>query len=339
MDQAELRTQLMEAAAEVDGTLGQWALLSGAHVENLHDGVRYALGLDDENYRGKRVRPALAVLTCEALGGSRRLAMPFAAAVEMMHNFFLAHDDIEDGDETRHGRPAVWRRYGLAHAINIGDYLHARTMAVVLMSIEEGVSHEKTIRLLSLLSDTLDHTVRGQARDITARGSARLTVDDYMKIVREKTGFYLAAPILGGAILAGADEPVIAAIRKFGDAVGPMYQIMDDLIDLTEDKGRGECGADVREGKRSFMVAHALANLDEPSRKELCDILDRPREETTPADVDRAIALFESCGAMDAARETIDGLGRHAREATAEMPDRLRDLLLAFTEYLESRKR
>jgi len=341
MDGEDFGAKLRRLAPEIDEALRRWALPERKPVANLDDAVGYALGfgVEDAGKRGKRIRPALAVLTCEALGGRRVEVMPFAVAVELMHNFFLVHDDIEDGDEMRHGRPTVWRRYGLAHGVNVGDYLHARISAVLLRSLDCGVSPATLIRLFDLLAETLDHTHRGQALDINARSSAEISVEQYLEMVREKTGYYLAAPVIGGAIVAGAPDEVVAAIREFGAAVGPMFQIMDDLIDLTESKGRGSPGADIREGKRSFMVAFALSRLSPAERDELLAVLDRPRAETTPEDVARAVEIFEECGAIEQARLTIGELGRRAREATSRMPESLGRLLVGATDYLERRTR
>jgi geranylgeranyl pyrophosphate synthase len=118
-----------------------------------------------------------------------------------------------------------------------------------------------------------------------------------------------------------------------------MYQIVDDLIDLTEGKGRGERGADIREGKRSVMVAIALSRLDAATRGELLAILDRPREATSPAEVLRAIEIFEQCEAVEQARLTVKELASRARAIAAQMPQKLGRLLTGATDFLESRTR
>lgn len=341
MDREEFAAQLKRVAPAIESALGQWALPETEPIANLDDGARYALGLEIEqpSQRGKRLRPALALLTCEALGGQASQVLPFAVAVELMHNYFLVHDDVEDGDTARHGRPTVWKRFGLAHGVNIGDYLHGRVAAIVLQSLDSGVAPATVLRLLRLLAETLDHTHRGQALDMNARLSPDLTVEQYLAMVTEKTGYYLAAPLIGGAVVAGAGEPVLDHLRGYGAAIGPMYQIADDLIDLTESKGRGERGADIREGKRSFMVAFALGRLEGTRRKELLAILDRPREATSPADVARAIKILEQCRAAEQAYAKIKELAEAARDAARRMPERLGGLLLGATDFLESRTR
>ena len=341
MDRMGFAEQLSQVGPAIETALRQWALPSAEAIPNLDDGVRYALGLDVENaaQRGKRLRPALAVLACEALGGERAQVMPFAVCVELMHNYFLVHDDIEDGDVKRHGRPAVWQKFGLAHGLNIGDYLYGRATAVILKSLDAGVAPAVVLRLLHLIAETLDHTCRGQTLDMNARDGADLSIQQYLAMVTEKTGHYLAAPLVGGAIIAGAGDSVVETIRAYGDAVGPMYQIVDDLIDLTEDKGRGERGADIREGKRSFMVAVAMARVGPAERTVLLEILDRPRDATSARDVAGAIEILERCGAIEEARATIREFCRRAQASASGMPERLGLLLGGAADYLENRTR
>ncbi len=306
-------------------------------VENLHDGVLYALGLDqpDPASRGKRLRPVLCLVTAESLGASVDAAMPFALAIELFHNFALVHDDIEDGDQMRRGRPTTHRRYGIPQAINIGDYFICKVLDTMVNG--EPWDPATRLRLLRLMSEIADHTHIGQCLDMNARASRSFTREDYLRIVREKTGYYLAAPMLGGAIIAGAGEPVLAPLRRLGHAVGPLFQVVDDVIDLTEGKGRGEVGSDIREGKRSYLVA-AAGELSTPSERErMYDILDKPRGETSSDDVAWVAGLFRRCGALDDARRYCESLRAEAVEATGPLPEPLRGRLIEATEALTRR--
>jgi len=291
---------LDEKSAWVDRALEQFLRSDPRDVPNLHDGVLYALGLDqrDPAIRGKRIRPALCLITCEALGGDTQKALPFAMAIELMHNFFLVHDDIEDGDQFRRGRPSVWKRYGLAHAINIGDFLFTKVFAAFLSrradtdgaetdgagtaSAEtagagtDGVTNSAPsgvedlplqFALCRLLVETLEYTHVGQAQDINALRSRDITIEQYLEIVTNKTGYYLAAPMLGGAMVAGASPQTLEAIRNLGKCVGPVFQIVDDSIDLTHGKGRETVGSDVREGKRSYLVAWAASKASAAAKE------------------------------------------------------------------------
>lgn len=270
----------------------------------LHEGLAFALGVDiaDRSARGKRIRPALCLLTADALGADGTRAMPFALSIELMHNFCLVHDDIEDGDRMRRGRESVWIKYGVPQAINIGDYLLVQAQRALTHWGKPELDEAMRFRLMRLLTQTLDRTHIGQALDMNARESNEISVEDYMRIVREKTGYYLAAPIQGGAMVAGASEKVLEIIGAMAQVLGPMFQIMDDVIDLTEGKGRDAAGSDIREGKRSYLVAHAAESASASDREEMFNILDKAREETTREQVEWMSELFESCGAIRSAR-------------------------------------
>ncbi|MBX3730667.1 MAG: polyprenyl synthetase family protein [Candidatus Sumerlaeia bacterium] len=309
-------------------------------VANLHDGLTYALGLDlpEGVARGKRLRPVLCLMTAEALGARNEQALNFACAIELMHNFALVHDDIEDGDEVRRDRPTVWRRYGLAHGINIGDYLLCKVLSVLLE--DNGLPLATRYELIRLMSETLDHTHVGQSLEISQRGNRAFTLEEYFRLVREKTGHYLAAPMLGGAIVADAGTEIDTTLREFGALVGPLFQITDDLLDLTVGKGRGgQIGSDVREGKRSFLVAHVTAHAPESVRERLYDVLDKPREATSDADVVMALGIFEEHGAIAAARAECDLLLEQGLAVLRRLPAPLEAILTVFAREMARRER
>lgn len=229
----------------------------------------------------------------------------------------------------------MWKHYGLAHAINIGDYLFTKIFAALLTGLGE-ISHEKVVRFFALMGATLDHTHRGQALDINAREGA-ISVDEYMKLVAEKTGYYLAAPLVAGAIAADAPQGVEEALNSYGMLIGPMFQIRDDLIDLTHGKGRDSVGSDIREGKRSFLVAYSCEKASEVDRRTLLEILDKPRAETSATDVETVMEIFEKCGAIAEARRLCDVLKQKALRSLGRLPEGLRDKLTEITEYLAER--
>lgn len=329
---------LARTADRIDGELEQ-LLAREEEIPNLHDGVRYALGLDvpDRKKRGKRLRPALCLLTCESLGGDPDRAMPFAAACEMMHKFFLVHDDIEDGDVVRRGRESTWVRFGLDHGINIGDYMFAQTYDLAHRCLDRGVDEDTVLRLVELLSETVERTGEGQTLEMNARSRTDLTRADYLWVVTAKTGRYLAAPLVGGALVAGAPSAVVEALRSLGDRIGPIFQIADDLIDLTGAKGRGERGNDVKEGKRSYLVVDVADRCQEAERETLFRILDTPREETTEEDVQWVLELYERYDAVAAARAAGEELLASARTVLEGLPSPLDANLTAAVEFMLER--
>lgn len=305
---------------------------------NLHEGALYSLGLDveDRKARGKRVRPALCLLIAQALGSTRHAALPFAAAIEILHNFALVHDDIEDGDTVRRGRPSTWKQYGLAHGINIGDYMLAKVFQVILRDDRNPI--EVREQLLILLEKTLEELFAGQAMDISARQTDHFTLEEYNLLVARKTGSYLAAPMLGGAVIAGARPAVLRSLDQLGHHLGPLFQVRDDLIDLTSGKGRGEIGNDIREGKRSYLVAVAAESCLPSDRARLFEILNRSREETSAEDVAWCVELFRRSGAIARAEARCQELRVAAMGTIGSLDEPLRGLLETTIKVLAERQ-
>lgn len=303
-------------------------------IPNLQDAVWYHL-----SGGGKRIRPVLAIMACETLGGDTRKVLPFSAACEIMHNWLLVHDDIEDQDEVRRDRPAVWKKFGIAHGINVGDYMSEKVYELILYSNKIGVDTKTTQRLLQEAVFTCAATSEGQAMDINLRLSDKPTEKDYFDCIIGKTAYYLMLPIVGGAIIAGADDDVIRKIKQFGMKVGPAFQIADDLLDLTEGKGRGEIGCDIKEGKRTLIVVRCLEKCSSSERTRLLEILNRPRGKTTDQDIAEAKRLFEKHGSMEYARKKAGSLVDEGKASIATLPPKLRYMLGEFADYLVQRKK
>ena len=239
---------------------------------------------------GKRIRPAICLITCEALGGNPKDAIHFALAIEIMHNMFLMHDDIEDGDTVRRDKPTVWVKYGIANAVNAGDYMLGIAYRSILSS---PILIEKKMCLLDIFTMTYEKTVEGQALDINARAVKNFTVEKYMEIVERKTGYYLACGIVGGVALAVDNDFRLETIWELGKNMGPAFQIKDDIIDLTAGKGRGGViGSDISEGKASFPYAYTLEVADNDEKFQLVQIMAKERNKTEEKDIKWVIDLY-----------------------------------------------
>jgi geranylgeranyl pyrophosphate synthase len=299
--------------------------------EFLSEGARYQLASG-----GKRLRPALCLLACEGLGGAPEAAMPFACASEILHNLFLLHDDIEDGDRTRRNRDTLWVRYGIPNAINVGDFLAAKAYGVLLKS---PVPSAALLDLLQVFTDTYLVTTRGQALDINLRASADLTLEGYLEIVSLKTARYLAYNMVGGAIAAGAGPDLRDRFWKVGEYLGPAFQIQDDVLDLTEGKGRGGViGCDIREGKPTIFMAYVLRNRQgDPDTKRLLAVLGKAREETTPDDVTWAIDFYRRSGAIAFASDRARELATEAEARLEEIPLSNRDIFTRICRFVVER--
>ena len=174
----KIEQEIERRARQVEGALEDYVPRRRPH--GLSDAAWHHLDTG-----GKRIRPALCLIACEALGGEAERALPFAVGVELLHNMLLVHDDIEDGDTVRRNKPTLWKAYGVANAINVGDYLLARAFAAVLRSpVEEALRG----RLLEVFTATYERTVEGQALDINARSQEDFTVEDYLRMAMLKTG-------------------------------------------------------------------------------------------------------------------------------------------------------
>jgi len=284
---------------------------------------------------GKRIRPAICLITCEALGGNPDRALHFALAIEILHNMFLIHDDLEDGDRVRRNKPTVWVKFGIPNAVNVGDYLLAKVFDVATMA---DLPDKVKLKLIGVLTRTCMRTIEGQAMDINSRGDANFTVRKYLKMVRLKTGCYLACGMVGGAIIAGAPESVQEKLWRLGDVMGPAFQIRDDLIDLTTGKGRGgEIGCDIREGKPSILYAYALRHANESET--LRRIMLKPREKTTNADVQRVIRIYRECGAVEKAERKAEELLKKSVAIIRTLPLKNKPLFMALADYMISRRK
>ncbi|HLG28643.1 MAG TPA: polyprenyl synthetase family protein [Candidatus Brocadiales bacterium] len=287
------------------------------------------------NTGGKRIRPAICLITCEALGGDPDNALHFALAIEILHNMFLLHDDIEDGDTMRRDKPTVWVKYGIDNAVNAGDYMVAKGYQSILAS---PISAAKKLKLIEVFTLTYEKTVEGQALDINLRAAKDVTVRDYLKMVRLKTGYYLACGMVGGAIVADVSETVIDGIWELGKNMGPAFQIRDDLIDLTHGKGRGGViGSDIKEGKASFLYAYTIgvANIEE--KNTLTQIMAKPRENTTDNDIRWVLNLYDKYSVKEYAQNYAEILIKEAHKTIEKIPVDNKEIFRKIANFMAQR--
>ncbi len=288
----ELKTRISQALVEHYPQVA--ALLERVVAECHPDGgllpemARYHLDTG-----GKRLRAVLPVLLAEELGTSADAVYPLAAACEMLHNATLVHDDLQDGDRLRRGRPTVWARYGKAHAVNLGDAMYAYAQ-LCLQRLD--TTPERMDRLTRLFLAGTVRVMEGQTQEHQLKERPTLEATDYFTMVENKTSALFGLPLQGAALLAGGDDAFIDAIGEAARHLGVVFQIQDDLLDLYGDKGRNDPGGDLREGKVSALVVHALAHSSPADAERLRTLLSLPREETPGAEIAWAIDHFVRCG-------------------------------------------
>ena len=299
------------------------ALLGGVLAEPDGDLRRYLYrpALDFLARGGKRIRPALLVMTAEATGASPEAPGVLAAAASLEHfqSAALIHDDIADEAVERRGFPAVHIAEGVGVAINVGDLELVESFRGLVEA--PGVAPAIRERLFAELSQMMVRTVEGQALDLGWARDGRWDVspEDYLRMATLKTAHYsVATPLAMGAVIAGAPEELVEGLREAGIAAGLAFQIADDLLDLegsAETLGKRPLG-DLTEGKRTLAVTGALAAFDEEGREderhELEELLSA--HTTDPARLARAKELIQAGGGIERARRVAE---RCASEATA----------------------
>jgi geranylgeranyl diphosphate synthase, type I len=272
---------------------------------------------------GKRVRPTLCLLACEAVGGDPRSALPTAAAIELIHTFTLIHDDVMDEDLVRRGRPTIAAIWGNPIAITAGDGLFALAFRAIARNAEApSVGPERALRLVERAATTCLDLSRGQTMDLLLEQEEAPSVEAYMEMIRLKTGVLLEFALEAGAVIGGAPAKTVEAISKFGAPLGMAFQIKDDLLDLrgTQEVLGKPPGSDVRRGKRTLMVLHALEHAPRQEARTLVSILDAPEHKTGPQEVARAIRIMEAAGSLKHAADEADRLVRDAKAALKGLP-------------------
>lgn len=238
-----------------------------ARYANLRSMMAYHLGWEGEGSgpaaQGKRIRPQIVLLCSAAVGGRWQEALPAAVAVELIHNFSLIHDDIEDRSALRHGRATVWAKWGEAQAVNTGDAMF--TLAhLALARLEKSLPAEKTLAAMKLLQEVCFELTRGQFLDISYENERSLPLEDYWPMVAGKTAALLAGCARLGALAGGADERRQAAFYRFGHALGLAFQALDDALGIWGDAALlgKSTHSDLINGKKTLPVVYALARKD-----------------------------------------------------------------------------
>lgn len=260
---------------------------------------------------GRRVRGLLVLAAVEVFGGEASSAIGWAAACELLHNATLVHDDLQDGDEARRGRPALWFKHGKAHAINAGDLLLiSPVLAVSTLAMEDARKWE----LIHAFARYSAKIASGQALELEMTADSVVDPVLYRKTVALKTGGLFELPLFGAALLAGLKTKKAAGIGNAFQPLGVLYQMQDDVLDLYGNKGRNEVGADIREGKISALVVHHLQLYPE-DRQWLLDLLRRPRNATPESGVRAVVERFRSGGALAHVIHDMDREAENARKA------------------------
>ncbi len=328
---------LTDKTAGIDASIAEFF-----NVDVHEDMARYLYGPLSEYSAngGKRHRPLICMLACEAVGGNADDARSAGVAIEYFHTAALVHDDIADDSKLRRGEPCLHIKEGEGLAINAGDLALSQVTGTVLA--DESLPDDIKLRVLRELVDMTTRTIEGQALDIGWARDERfdIAVEDYVTMATHKTAFYSGGvPLAIGGIVGRGSEEEIRVLREYGMSTGLAFQIQDDLLNLVgkREAANKDYRSDVTEGKRTMIAIHALEHTQRGTRQELLDILSA--KTTDPDRLARAVEIMESAGSIDYARDyAMDLVEKHQRELKSTLRmSASRKLLLAMGDFFVSR--
>lgn len=282
---------------------------------------------------GRMMRSSLCIATARAFGGGLEHALQTAVAIELLHNAFLVHDDIEDESEERRGKPTLHAQHGIAKAVNAGDALLMTSLRPLLDNVAI-LGPTVALRVLEETARMASHTVEGQALELEWReqNTRDLGDQDYLDMILKKTCWYtMIHPCRVGALIGTGSALDAQDFVRFGFFLGAAFQIQDDLLNLVGDAehyGKELCG-DLQEGKRTLMLMHTMREAPLDEREHLYTLFGLPRAQRTREHVRWIRERMDATGSIDYAREVAQGLAGAA----------LHEFDLLFASLPESRDR
>ena len=286
---------------------------------NLYKAASYLI-----EHGGKRLRPYLVLKSCQIVGGSAARAVPAAAAIEMVHNFTLVHDDIMDNDELRHGVPTVHTKFGVPVGILAGDLLFSKAFEII--SNSKQIPRDVGLSLVAALSKSCSDVCEGQVLDISMAQSKFIPTDSqYIRMVEKKTSSLFVASCAMGAISADTTRSDVTRLSAYGKNLGIAFQIVDDLIGVIGDPKitKKPVGNDIREGKKSLPILLAIKTADGGEKRTILGAFGNPS--ASKSEVERAVQVISSLGIertvrrrashhLEAARRSISAYDNPARQ-------------------------
>jgi len=281
--------------------------------DRMHAMMAYHLGWEGEgagpNVQGKRIRPLLTTLCTAASGGKWQRALPAAAGIELIHNFSLLHDDIEDSSPLRRGRPTIWKIWGIPQAINIGDAMFAMAHLAIL-DLDKSLPGENILACSEILQKTCLLLTQGQYLDIDHEDRNDLSLEDYWQMITGKTAALIACSCEMGALVGQCDDSSRQQYSRFGLYLGLAFQVMDDILGIWGDsQATGKSTqSDLATGKKTLPILYAL-------RKQGVFYNRWNTGKVPPAEFDEAIHILVDEGAMAFSQEHAARLTNLALES------------------------
>ncbi len=288
---------------------------------------------------GKRLRPILAVLTCEAISGNPEPAFPVGLAYELAHSASLVQDDIIDESDLRHGSPTTFKRFGLARAIMLSDSMIFEIFTMLARYGKSEISKEALVRLLELLGRAASLAAEGEMLDVALSRRGDIKTEEYTKVIGLKTGALFAASAASGAVVAGADKLLVDQMYEFGTSLGIAFQIGDDILDMSGDtKNTGKpVFKDIENNAGNIVLLHALSKADVVQKNTINSLLFK--KWFTSLEAEKLLALLNELGSFDYARALLGAQTALCRSILAHLPpSHARNAMEELLQTVEARK-
>ncbi len=289
---------------------------------------------------GKRLRPFLALQACELVGGRRDAALPVAVAVELLHTFTLVHDDIMDDDDRRRGMPTVHTVWGTPLAILAGDLLFVKTYEAALAAPHaRTISPRRRLKILNLLTEATISICEGQALDMLFEDRDLITEKEYVTMITKKTAGLLATSARVGALAGGGKADQVRRLGRYAYYAGLAFQVIDDYLGVTADEAvlGKPVGSDLREGKKTLILIHALTHATDAQRQQVSAVIGR--DDAAPSEIDAVNRILRDVGSLDyALTKAHRYVAAAKRQLAAFPPSPTKEILLDLAEYIISRK-
>lgn len=289
---------------------------------------------------GKRLRPIITMLTCEAVGGVPEKTIPLGISLEYMHNSTLIHDDIIDKDTWRRGMLTTHEKFGLPHAIIAGDALIGETYRMLSFMAPPELKAVTFKEIIRSIADAAKNFYEGEALDIEYAHRFDVSIPEYMVMIEKKTAQLYWVAGKGGALIGKGSHQEIENLAEYGKLFGLMFQIKDDLLNILTDQtmlGKQKVGSDIPNGKRTLMVIHTLTKINSQTRKRFLNILGNTK--ATQQDIYEAIDIFKDAGSIEYSINKLKELRQQAGD-TLEIikPSESKHVLQQLADYSITRK-
>lgn len=296
--------------------------------EHLYLPIRYIM-----NAGGKRLRPIITLLSAEAVGGKIKNVLNIAVAIEFLHTFTLIHDDIMDNSDERRGLKTIHKKWNESIAILAGDFLSGLSYKIILSN-----SNKKVIEILQIFTDVFLLVCKGQYEDLELAEKKVISMNDYLRMIKNKTASLLSASAEVGALAGGGKETEVNALKEFGLNLGMAFQIQDDLLDIKGDISKlgKPLYQDIFEGKKTFLYTKAIEIMDKPDRERLIELYNSKKKNEKL--VNEIKKLYFKCGVIEEAEKEVLRYTNVAKKKLGTIKDsKAKDILLMLTDRITKR--